>query len=83
MITFEERCKKLKIEHPEMDEASVQSQIKESMIKDFQNMSLEEGRQLVKASKILLLPNWDIVDALVFSSVSSKLTLQDQNKEEF
>ena len=38
---------------------------------------------MVKASNILLLPGWDIADALVFGSVSNKLTLQDQNKENF
>ena len=33
MSNLEERCKKLKIEHPEMDEASLQNQIKEEMMK--------------------------------------------------
>ena len=48
-----------------------------------QNITPEEGRQMVRASNILLLPNWDIADALVFSSISNKLTLQDQNKKDF
>ena len=34
MNIFEERCKKMKIEHPEMDEASLQEQIKEEMMKE-------------------------------------------------
>ena len=38
---------------------------------------------MVKASNILLLPNWDIADALVFNSVSNRLNLQDQDKETF
>ena len=38
---------------------------------------------MVKASNILLLPHWDIVDALVFNLVSSRLNLQDQSKEDF
>ena len=46
-------------------------------------MSPEEGRQMVKASNILLLPNWYIVDALVFNFVSNRLNLQDQDKETF
>lgn len=82
MSIFEEKCKRLKIENPKMDEASIQSQIKENVMKDFQNMNPKEGRQLVKASNILLIPNWDIVDDLVLSSISSRLTLQDQNKED-
>lgn len=75
MNVFEEIWKRLKTEHPKMDEASIQNTIKENMIKHFQNMSPEEGGQLVKASNILLLPNWDIIDALVFSSISRRLTL--------
>ena len=83
MNFFEERCTKLKAEHPEMDGASIQGHVKEEMTKEFQNMSPEEGRQMVKASNILLLPNWYIVDALVFNFVSNRLNLQDQDKETF
>ena len=38
---------------------------------------------MVKAANILLFPNWDIVDALIFNSVSNNLGLQDPNKKEF
>ena len=38
---------------------------------------------MVKKSKFLLLPNWDIVDALVFNSISNKLDLQNKDKKEF
>ena len=75
MNNFEERCKKLKAEHPEMDEASIQNEIKEQMIQEFQNITPEEGRKMVKASNILLLPNWDITDTLIFNSVSNNLGL--------
>ena len=37
----------------------------------------------MKASNILLLPNWDIVDVLVSNSISNKLNLQDQSKKDF
>ena len=83
MSIFEEKCRKMKTEHPEMDEIAIQEQIKEEMIKELQNISPEEGRRMVKASNILLLPGWDIADALVFNSVSNRLTLQDQHKENF
>ena len=46
-------------------------------------MTLEEGRQMIKAANVLLLPNWDIADALIFNSVSNNLGLQDPNKKEF
>ena len=38
---------------------------------------------MVKASNILLFPNWDIANALVFNSISNRLNLQDQDKENF
>ena len=41
----------------------------------FQNMTPEEGRQMIKAANVLLLPNWDISDALIFNSVSNNLEL--------
>ena len=83
MNIFEEKCKKLKTEHPEMDEAAIQSQIKGEMIEELQSISPEEGRKMVKTSNVLLLPGWDIADALVFNSVSSRLALQNQSKENF
>ena len=83
MNNFEERCIKLKAEHPEMDEKSIQNHIKEEMSKEFHNISPKEGRHMVKSSNIFLLPNWDIVDALVLNSISNRLNLQDQNKEDF
>ena len=51
----------------------MQNQVKDEMMQEFQNITLEEVRQMVKASNILLLPNWGITDALVFNSVSNKL----------
>lgn len=38
---------------------------------------------MVKNANILLLPNWDIVDALIFNSVTNNLGLKDLNKQEF
>ena len=83
MHIFEERCKNVKTNNLEMDEASIQKKIKEQMMQEFQNITPEEGRHMVKAANVLLLPNWDIVDALIFNSVSNDLELQDPNKKEF
>ena len=44
MHIFEQRCRNMKTEHLEMDEASIQNQIKEQMIQEFQNITPEEGR---------------------------------------
>ena len=53
------------------------------MIQEFQNVTPEEGRQMIKAANVFLLPNCDITNALIFDSVSKKLRLQDLNKKEF
>ena len=63
----------MKVEHPKIEDAAIQTQIKEEMIKEFQSLTPEEGREMVKASGVLLLPNWNIVDALIFNSNSNKL----------
>ena len=52
-------------------------------MQEFQNITPDEGRQMIKAASVLLLPNWDIADALIFNSVSNHLELQDPNKKEF
>ena len=50
MSNFEEICRNMKkIEHLEMDEASIQNKIKEQMMQKFQNITPEEGRKMVKA----------------------------------
>lgn len=38
---------------------------------------------MVKASNILLLPNWDIANALIFNSISNKVDPKDINKKDF
>jgi len=55
---FEETCSKLKTKHPEMEEVDIQNQIKEEMMQEFKSLILEERRQMIKASKVFLLPNW-------------------------
>ena len=37
---------------------------------------------MVRASGVLLLPNWDITDALIFNSISNKLDILEQTKKE-
>lgn len=72
----------MKIEHPEIEDVDIQSQIKEEMIKEFQNLTPKEEREMVRASSVLLLHNWDITNALIFNSISNKLDILDQNKKE-
>ena len=50
MEKFEERCNKLRIEHPKMEEVDVHNHIKGEIMQEFQSMTPEEWRQMVKAS---------------------------------
>ena len=52
------------------------------MIKEFQSLTPEEVREMVRVSGVLFLLNWDIEDALIFNYVSNKLATLDQNKKE-
>ena len=71
----------MKAKHSEIEDASIQAQIKEEIIKEFQSLTLEEGREMVRLSGVLLLPNWDIADTLIFNCISNKLETLKQNKK--
>ena len=68
----------MKIEHLEIVNAAIQSQIKDEMMQEFQNLTPEEGREMVRISGVLLLLDLDIADALVFKSIYIKLDILDQ-----
>ena len=37
---------------------------------------------MIKASRVLLLPNWDIVDVINFYSITNKLSIAEKGKKE-
>lgn len=45
-------------------------------------MTPEEGIQMIKASRVLLLPNWDIDNAMGFNSFIDKISVEDMGKKE-
>jgi len=51
-------------------------------LSDFSQFIPEAGRQIVKQSGILILPKWDIVNALVFYSIRKQKDVQLKNEEE-
>ena len=79
---FDEGCNKLKSEHLEIEDVAIQSEIKDEMFQELQNLTPKEGREMVRTSNVLLLPNWDTTNALVFNSISNKLDILDRNKQE-
>lgn len=65
-----------------MEEASIKNQIKDEMMQEFKSFTPKEVRKMIKSSKILLLPNWDIANAMVFNSVTKKLNVDEKVKKE-
>ena len=52
------------------------------MMQEFKSLTTEEGRQMIKASRVSLLPNWDIADAMIFYFVTKKLSIEEKGKKE-
>lgn len=51
-------------------------------MQEFKILILEEGKKMIKSSRVFLLPNWDIVEAIVFTSITKKLNLDEKIKKE-
>ena len=82
MQNFEARCKKVKIEQPNREESKIEEEIQENLLKDFDNITHEAGRQLLNDAIILILPEWDTENAIVFHIVRKKTTTKYRTKEE-
>ena len=46
----------------------------------FISVTPEEGRKMIRSSAVLLLPNWDTADAMVFNIVKKKLRIEGKKK---
>lgn len=66
---FKERCKKGKVEQPHKDASTVEAEIKQEMLREFEAITPEQGRKLIADAGVLILPEWDIADALIFDVV--------------
>ena len=51
-------------------------------MQEFKRLTPEEGIQMIKVSRVSLLPNWDIADAIVFNFVTKKLNREEKGKKE-
>lgn len=69
MGQFKERCQKRRVEQPHKDTSTVEVEIKKEMLREFEAITLEEGIKLIANAGVLILPEWDIADAIVFDGV--------------
>lgn len=66
---YNSRCKKRKGEQPHKDPAIVEEEIKQEMVEEFKTITPQQGRDMVAKARVLILPEWDIADALVLEAV--------------
>ena len=69
MHNFEQRCNRIKEEQLDVEAYSIEKVVKEELIRSFDAITLEAGRELLKDAGILILPEWDIANAMVFDAM--------------
>ena len=69
MQNFELRCKKIKVEQLDVEDSTIEEVVKDKLTRSFDDITLEGGRLLLKDARILILPKWDITNAIVFDAV--------------
>ena len=62
-------CKKIKVEQPDVEESTIEEVVKDELTKIFDDITPEVGRALLKDEGILIFPEWDIANAMVFDVV--------------
>lgn len=66
---FKTRCEQRKSEQPLKITTQVEEEVKQEMMEEFKEITPEKGREMVAKVGVLILPEWDIVDALVLDAV--------------
>ena len=69
MHNFELRCNKIKVEQLDVDISTIEEVVKDELTRIFDNITLEDSRALLKDVRILILPEWDIANAMIFDDV--------------
>ena len=79
---FEKTCEKIKAEQPDKSDSIIKEEVKSKFLNDFSKFTPEAGRQIVKQLGVLLLPEWDIVNAIIFDSVRKQKDVQLKTEED-
>ena len=78
---FEKTCEKLKAEQPDKLDSDIKEEVKSKFLNDFAKFTPEARRQIIRQSGVLVLPEWDIVNAMVFDLVRKQKDVQFKTKE--
>ena len=69
MHNFQKKCNKTKLKQLDVEESTIEEVVKDELTKSFDNITPKVGRALLKDVKILILPEWDIANAMVFDAM--------------
>ena len=59
----------MKVEQPNVEDSTIEEVVKEELTQGFNDITPEGGRILLKEAGILIFPEWDTANAIVFDSV--------------
>ena len=65
MENFEKACEKIKVEQLDKPDLVIKEGVKSKFLNDFAQFTPEAGRQIVRHSGVLPLPEWDIANFIV------------------
>ena len=69
MHSFQLKSQKIKAEQPDVEDSTIEEVVKDELTKDFNDITPEGGRILLKEAGILILLEWDIANAIFFHLV--------------
>ena len=69
MHNFQLKCKKIKVEQPDVEESTIEEVVKDELTKSFEDITPDVGRELLKNVGIIILLEWDISNVMVFDAV--------------
>lgn len=72
MEQFKAKCEQRKSEKPHRDVTQVEEEVKQEMIEEFKTITPEKGREMISKAGVLILPEWDIANALVLEVVGKE-----------
>ena len=69
MHSFQLGYNEIKVEQLDVEESAIEEVVKDELTKFFDSITLEVGRVLLKDVGILILPEWDIANAMIFDAI--------------
>ena len=72
----------MKAKQPNVEDSAIEEAIKEELTQSFNDITPEGGRILLKEVGILIFPEWDIANAIIFDSVRREGQAKFKTEEE-